>query len=108
MKIVSLTCHLLRGRWTGDPSFPSNMRATAFVQVDTDDGVFGVREIALAYFAPETVLSAPRSIHKNFLLESLEPRDGVVGVTSEPGLGVRFDPQLLEKYPFLPGSGERT
>lgn len=53
MKITSITCHLLSGRWTGDPSFPHDVHATAFVQLDTDDGLSGLGEISLGYFAPE-------------------------------------------------------
>lgn len=55
----------------------------------------------------ETVV-APRLIQKDFIIESLEPREGVVGIPTEPGLGVRFDAELMEKYRFVPGSGERT
>src|SRR5688572_32826575 len=55
MKITDITCHLLSGRWTGDPSFPHDVHATAFVQVDTDKGLFGLGEITLGYFAPEAV-----------------------------------------------------
>lgn len=57
MKITDVTCHLMSGRWTGDPSFPDDMHATAFVEVVTDEGVIGLGEISQAYFAPETVPS---------------------------------------------------
>ncbi len=56
MKISSITCHLLTSRWTGDPSFPQDLHSTALVQIDTDEGVTGLGEISLGYFAPETVL----------------------------------------------------
>jgi L-alanine-DL-glutamate epimerase-like enolase superfamily enzyme len=55
MKITAISCHLLSGRWAGDPSFPHDIHATAFVQVDTDEGISGLGEISLGYFAPETV-----------------------------------------------------
>ena len=57
MKITSITCHLLSGRWTGDPAFPHDVHATAFVEIDTDEGVSGLGEISLGYFAPEAVVS---------------------------------------------------
>ncbi|MEO6437407.1 MAG: mandelate racemase/muconate lactonizing enzyme family protein [Tepidisphaeraceae bacterium] len=57
MKITDVKCHLLSGRWTGDPSFPQDVHATAFVQLDTDEDVVGLGEISQAYFAPETVQS---------------------------------------------------
>jgi L-alanine-DL-glutamate epimerase-like enolase superfamily enzyme len=34
--------------------------------------------------------------------------DGVVPLPAGPGLGVRFDRDLLKKYAFVSGSGERT
>ncbi|MBA3484851.1 MAG: mandelate racemase/muconate lactonizing enzyme family protein [Pirellulales bacterium] len=54
MKVTSITCHLLSSQWTGDPSFPHDMHATALVQLETDEGISGLGEISLAYFAPET------------------------------------------------------
>lgn len=57
MKITSVTCHLLSGRWKGDPTFPHEVHATALVAVDTDEGVTGLGEITLGYFAPEVVAS---------------------------------------------------
>jgi L-alanine-DL-glutamate epimerase-like enolase superfamily enzyme len=34
--------------------------------------------------------------------------DGTVGVPTAPGLGVKLTPELIEKYRFVPSSGERT
>ena len=35
-------------------------------------------------------------------------QDGHVGLPAGPGLGVRIDAPLLQKYKFVQGSGERT
>jgi L-alanine-DL-glutamate epimerase-like enolase superfamily enzyme len=51
---------------------------------------------------------APSQMQTEFLTEPLAIRDGTVGIPTSPGLGVRITPELLAKYPFVPGSGERT
>jgi L-alanine-DL-glutamate epimerase-like enolase superfamily enzyme len=56
MKITKITCHLLSARWAGDPTFPPDVHATAFVQIDTDEGMTGLGEVTLGYFAPEAVV----------------------------------------------------
>jgi L-alanine-DL-glutamate epimerase-like enolase superfamily enzyme len=55
----------------------------------------------------ETVV-APRDVIADFLVDPMAIRDGSVGVPVAAGLGVRFDRDLLERYRFVPGSGERT
>lgn len=54
------------------------------------------------------VVVAPRSVQEDFLVTPLRVVDGVVPLPAGPGLGVRFDRDLLKKYAFVPGSGERT
>jgi L-alanine-DL-glutamate epimerase-like enolase superfamily enzyme len=54
------------------------------------------------------VVVAPRSVQEDFLLTPLRPVEGVVPLPAGPGLGVRFDRDLLKKYAFVSGSGERT
>lgn len=55
MKIDTLECILLTGRWMDDPSFPQALHATAFVRIGTDKGLEGLGEITLGYFTPESV-----------------------------------------------------
>jgi L-alanine-DL-glutamate epimerase-like enolase superfamily enzyme len=54
------------------------------------------------------VVTAARLVQRDFLADPLTLRDGDVGLPTAPGLGVRLDRDLLEKYRFVPGSGERT
>ncbi len=51
---------------------------------------------------------APWSLQNDFMIDQLELKDGTVGVPTAPGLGVRITDELLEKYRFQPGTGERT
>ena len=55
----------------------------------------------------EHVLAA-RSIQRDLMLDDFSVRDGTVGLPTSPGLGVQLTPALLEKYRFVPHSGERT
>jgi len=55
----------------------------------------------------ETVV-APRSIMQDFITESLDIKNGCFGLPVSPGLGVRLTPELIQKYRFVPKSGERT
>lgn len=55
----------------------------------------------------EHVLAA-RSIQRDLMLDDFTVNDGTVGLPSRPGLGVQLTPELLEKYRFVPSSGERT
>lgn len=55
----------------------------------------------------ETVVAA-RSVHRDFLGEAFQVQDGAIGLPSAPGLGVQWSAELLEKYKFVSGSGERT
>jgi L-alanine-DL-glutamate epimerase-like enolase superfamily enzyme len=50
--------------------------------------------------------SAPNQ--QDLLVDSLQVADGTVGLPTAPGLGVRLTPALIEKYRFVPSSGERT
>jgi len=40
--------------------------------------------------------------------DRLVVKDGAVATPTAPGLGVRLNEKLLDKYKFVPGSGERT
>jgi len=53
-------------------------------------------------------LPANLSINRKFLADPLEIKDGYANVPEAPGLGVNITPELLEQYPFVPDSGERT
>lgn len=55
----------------------------------------------------EHVLAA-RSIQRDIMLDDFGVRDGTVGLPTSPGLGVQLPAALLEKYRFVPRSGERT
>ena len=51
---------------------------------------------------------AARSIQNDLLLDPFDVKDGRVPLPIAPGLGVHLTPELLEKYRFIPNSGERT
>ena len=55
----------------------------------------------------EHVLAA-RSIQRDLMVDDFTVYEGAVGLPSAPGLGVHLPPALLEKYRFVPSSGERT
>jgi L-alanine-DL-glutamate epimerase-like enolase superfamily enzyme len=55
----------------------------------------------------EHVLAA-RSIQRDLIVDDFNVHEGTVGLPSAPGLGVHLPPALLEKYRFVPSSGERT
>ena len=51
---------------------------------------------------------AAHSIQDEFMIDRLALTDGAFGVPSAPGLGVRLTDDLLAKYRFQRGTGERT
>lgn len=51
---------------------------------------------------------AAHSVQNDLLIDGLTIKDGFAAVPQGPGLGVRLDGDLLQKYSFVPGSGERT
>ncbi len=53
-------------------------------------------------------VAAARSIQNDLLIDPFELKDGHVGLPAEKGLGVKLTEHLLEKYKFIPKSGERT
>lgn len=55
----------------------------------------------------EHVLAAS-SIQRDMMLDDFSVKDGCVGLPTAPGLGVQLTPELIEKYRFVPSSGERT
>ena len=55
----------------------------------------------------EHVLAAS-SIQNDILLDEFKIVDGSVGLPTAPGLGVHLPSELIEKYTFVPSSGERT
>lgn len=55
----------------------------------------------------EHVLAAS-SIQNDLMLDKFRVQDGTVGLPTAPGLGVHLPAELIEKYRFVPSSGERT
>lgn len=55
----------------------------------------------------EHVLAAS-SIQRDLMLDSFKVHEGTIGLPTSPGLGVHLPPALIEKYKFVPRSGERT
>lgn len=55
----------------------------------------------------EHVLAA-RSIQRDLMVDDFSVHEGTVGLPSAPGLGVHLPAAMLEKYRFVPSSGERT
>jgi L-alanine-DL-glutamate epimerase-like enolase superfamily enzyme len=55
----------------------------------------------------EHVLAAS-SIQRDLMLDEFKVHEGTVGLPSAPGLGIHLSPELIEKYRFIPRSGERT
>ena len=51
---------------------------------------------------------AARSIQRDVMVDDFTVANGTAKLPTSPGLGVRLPPALLEKYRFVPGSGERT
>jgi L-alanine-DL-glutamate epimerase-like enolase superfamily enzyme len=51
---------------------------------------------------------AARTVQNDLLAGEFRVRDGHVNLPPGPGLGVRLDSALLQKYAFVPNSGERT
>lgn len=51
---------------------------------------------------------ACHDVQNSLLLDPLKIKDGKVGIPSAPGLGVHLPDELLNKYRFIPKSGERT
>jgi L-alanine-DL-glutamate epimerase-like enolase superfamily enzyme len=51
---------------------------------------------------------AARSVQNDLLATEFRVRDGHADLPSGPGLGVRLDAAMLQKYAFVPNSGERT
>ena len=55
----------------------------------------------------EHVLAAS-SIQRDLMQDEFKVHDGTVGLPTAPGLGVQLPAELIEKYRFVPRSGERT
>ena len=53
-------------------------------------------------------VQAASTIQRDMMLDEFKVTDGEVGLPSSPGLGVQLTPELLDKYKFIPSSGERT
>ncbi len=53
-------------------------------------------------------VQAASKIQRDILVDDLTVTNGTVGVPTAPGLGVKLTPELIEKYCFVPSSGERT
>lgn len=51
---------------------------------------------------------ASHRVQNDLLLDTLTIKNGTVGIPSAPGLGVHLPEELIEKYRFIPKSGERT
>lgn len=53
-------------------------------------------------------VQAASTIQRDIMTNPFVVKDGTVGLPTEPGLGVRLTPALIEKFRFVPSSGERT
>lgn len=51
---------------------------------------------------------AASGVHRDLLIDEFKVKDGTVGLPEAPGLGVHLTDKILEKYRFVPNSGERT
>jgi L-alanine-DL-glutamate epimerase-like enolase superfamily enzyme len=51
---------------------------------------------------------ASSAIRDDVMIDRMVVQNGSVGLPTAPGLGVHLPPELLEKYAFVPNSGERT
>lgn len=50
---------------------------------------------------------ASGNVVRDFLVDPLQFRDGYLYPPTAPGLGIRWDDELVRKYPFRPGAVER-
>ena len=53
-------------------------------------------------------VQAASSIQRDILVDDFAVKGGTVGVPTAPGLGVKLTSEIIEKYRFVPSSGERT
>lgn len=53
-------------------------------------------------------VQAASSIQRDILIDDFKVTDGKVGLPTAPGLGVSLPADVIEKYEFVPSSGERT
>lgn len=53
-------------------------------------------------------VQAATTIQQALLVDEFKVTDGTVGMPEAPGLGVQLTPELLERFAFVPRSGERT
>ena len=53
-------------------------------------------------------VQAASSIQRDILIDDFTVTNGAVPVPTAPGLGVKLTPEIIEKYRFVPSSGERT
>lgn len=51
---------------------------------------------------------ASESVKRDLILDNFDLADGFMPLPSSPGFGVHLTPELIEKYKFVPGTGERT
>ncbi len=53
-------------------------------------------------------VQAASSIQRDIMVDPFVVKEGNVAVPTAPGLGVKLTPEILQKYRFVPSSGERT
>jgi L-alanine-DL-glutamate epimerase-like enolase superfamily enzyme len=86
LKGLSIATHA----WSAAPGVAANLHAA-----------FACRNAKLLEWPP---YNSP--LHTDLWVEPPVLRDGLLSVSDAPGLGIRLPPDLAEKYPYRPGTGE--
>ena len=73
-------------------------------------GASQMQNIHLGFACPNTkileVAPAYGPLHSELICDSLVIKDGFVAAPEKPGLGIELSEATIQKFPFIPGSGE--